>query len=108
VTVTKIEQYAQAYAEYLGGAEYGQSGKAPFTDLEDHLAHYVRRAVGDGRRAGTAHNNNDPASYDLQRESFRKLVSVAKYHGLHDELLSSCWSIGYRATRNAPRPAAFN
>jgi hypothetical protein len=87
--------FARSVAEFMGGTEYGQMGFDPWAPngLGDINADYIRRLVGDGRKAGIAARQRDQARVNLARETVPKLRAILKDVVSADEV----YSIGYKA-----------
>ena len=95
----EFAQWARDYAAYLRG-DYGyghmDNDPKPPAGIDEATAGYVRRLIGDGRRCGSAMDEQDQARADFARESVRKLRPLLRPLGFSADTL---FSLGYRSVR---------
>lgn len=90
-----ISEFAEAYADYLSGAAYGQMGNDPKTDLPAEVAEIIRSCVGLGHQAAVAVNDVDYVYFAHCRETFKKNIPLGERYGLTYGQMDLAWQAGY-------------
>lgn len=93
--------YAVDFACYVASTRYGHHGDAPAAPagLTDAQADCIRRAAGQGRRAGVARDEKDEARAACEHDMHRKSRPLAKLAGFTPSLIDECFAAGYRTVR---------